>query len=63
MACNMQSPSLECLHCTNPGITIMIRNAINRMGNMRWGCAAMLLGLPLPIVILAFLFGGCNPPR
>jgi hypothetical protein len=29
-------------------------------GNIRWGLAAMLLGLPLPFVILAFLFGGCN---
>ena len=38
----------------------MMRNAIKRVGNMRWGCAAMLLGLPLPFVILAFLFGGCN---
>lgn len=31
-----------------------------RPGSMRWGLAAMLLGLPLPFVILAFLFGGCN---
>ncbi len=31
-----------------------------RDGNIRWGLAAMLLGLPLPLVILAFLFGGCN---
>jgi hypothetical protein len=29
-------------------------------GNIRWGLAAMLLGLPLPFVILAFLFGGCG---
>jgi hypothetical protein len=41
----------------------MLRNAIKRLGNMRWGCAAMLLGLPLPLVILAFLFGGCHPSR
>lgn len=41
----------------------MMRHAIRRLGNMRWGCAAMLLGLPLPFVILAFLFGGCSPPR
>ena len=27
---------------------------------IRWGLAAMLLGLPLPVIILAFLFGGCN---
>jgi hypothetical protein len=29
-------------------------------GSIRWGLAAMLLGLPLPVIILAFLFGGCN---
>jgi hypothetical protein len=38
----------------------MMINRIKRFGNARWGCAAMLLGLPLPVVILAFLFGGCN---
>jgi hypothetical protein len=32
----------------------------NRAGKLRWGLAALLLGLPLPIVILAFLMGGCN---
>jgi hypothetical protein len=31
-----------------------------RKGNLRWGLAAWLVGLPLPIVILALLFGGCN---
>lgn len=41
----------------------MLRNSLKRWGNMRWGCAAMLLGLPLPLIILAFLFGGCNPSR
>jgi hypothetical protein len=38
----------------------MLRKSIRRLGNIRWGCAAMLLGLPLPLVILAFLFGGCG---
>lgn len=39
----------------------MIREHIARAGNVRWGLVAMLLGLPLPIVLLAFLFmGGCN---
>ena len=27
-----------------------------RAGNMRWGFIAMLLGAPLPIILLAFLF-------
>jgi hypothetical protein len=32
-----------------------------RPGNMRWGLIALLLGLPLPIVLIAFLFfGGCR---
>jgi hypothetical protein len=32
-----------------------------RAGNTRWGLIALLLGLPLPIVALAFFFmGGCR---
>ena len=38
----------------------MMLKRIRRFGDAKWGCAAWLLGLPLPIVILAFLFGGCN---
>lgn len=38
----------------------MLRNAVRRAGSMRWGLAALILGLPLPIVLLAFLFGGCR---
>ncbi len=38
----------------------MLRNAIRRAGDTRAGCIALMLGLPLPFVILAFLFGGCN---
>ncbi|CAN5548927.1 hypothetical protein BH10PLA2_BH10PLA2_07130 [soil metagenome] len=38
----------------------MLANGIKRLGNIRWGLAAMLLGLPLPFIILAFLFGGCS---
>lgn len=39
----------------------MFRNTIQRAGNMRWGLIALLLGLPLPIVLIAFLFvGGCR---
>lgn len=34
---------------------------IDRSGNMKWGLIAMLLGLPLPLILLATLFmGGCN---
>jgi len=38
----------------------VLKNGIRRLGNVRWGLAAMLLGLPLPLILLAFLFGGCG---
>jgi hypothetical protein len=39
----------------------MFRDRTAREGNVRWGLVALLLGLPLPIVLIAFLFmGGCN---
>jgi hypothetical protein len=39
----------------------MFRKRIDRAGNARWGLIALLLGLPLPIVALAFFFmGGCR---
>ncbi len=31
-----------------------------RTGKIRYGLAALLLGLPIPIIILAFLMPGCN---
>ena len=34
-----------------------------RKGGVRYGLAAILLGLPLPLVILAFLWGGCSSGR
>ncbi len=34
----------------------MLKKAAERAGNLRWGLIALLLGLPLPFVILAFLF-------
>jgi hypothetical protein len=36
----------------------MLRNSLRRAGNTRWGLIALLLGLPLPLVILAWLFMG-----
>jgi hypothetical protein len=38
----------------------MLRNGLKRVGDLRWGLAAMILGLPLPFVLLACLFGGCR---
>ena len=31
-----------------------------RLGKIRYGLAAMLLGLPLPIILIALLWGGCT---
>ena len=39
---------------------IMLHERLKRLGNIRWGLGAMVLGLPLPFIILAFLFGGCR---
>jgi hypothetical protein len=36
----------------------MMRNAVQRAGNMKWGLIALLLGLPLPIVLLVWLLVG-----
>lgn len=39
----------------------MLNKSEPRPGNARWGLIALLLGLPLPIVLIAFLFvGGCR---
>jgi hypothetical protein len=32
----------------------------DRAGKLSYGCIAWMLGLPLPIVILAFLWRGCD---
>jgi hypothetical protein len=34
-----------------------------RWGKIRYGLAALLLGLPLPIVLIAFLMPGCGGSR
>jgi hypothetical protein len=31
-----------------------------RVGKISYGVIAWLLGLPLPIIIIAFLWGGCR---
>lgn len=31
-----------------------------RTGKIRYGLAAILLGLPLPIILIAFLMPGCG---
>ena len=38
----------------------MFTRTNTRKGDLRWGAAAWLIGLPLPIIILALLFGGCS---
>ena len=32
----------------------------NRFGKIKYGIAAWLLGLPLPIIIIALFFRGCD---
>jgi len=36
----------------------MLTKTVRRVANMRWGLIALLFGLPLPIVILVWLFVG-----
>jgi hypothetical protein len=36
---------------------------MTRWGKIRYGLAALLLGLPLPFVIIAFLMPGCGGSR
>jgi hypothetical protein len=38
----------------------MIRKTVVRAGKVSYGLLALILGLPLPIVIIAFLMGGCR---
>jgi hypothetical protein len=36
------------------------RHERDRAGKIKYGLAAWLLGLPLPIIILALFWGGCD---
>ncbi len=36
------------------------RKQLNRTGKVRYALAFWLLGLPIPLVILALLFRGCD---
>jgi hypothetical protein len=38
----------------------MIRKATQRAGKIKYGIFAWLIGLPLPIVILALFYRGCD---
>jgi hypothetical protein len=39
----------------------MLASGRRRAANLKWGAIAWLIGLPLPIVLLAlFFFNGCN---
>jgi len=37
-----------------------MRRAADRAGKIKYGMVAWLIGLPLPIVILALFWGGCD---
>ena len=38
----------------------MLWNRNQRVADTKWGLIALLLGFPLPVVILFFLCGGCS---
>lgn len=38
----------------------LLKRGMQRLGDVKWGLIALLLGLPLPVVILFFLCGGCG---
>ena len=40
--------------------TSQLRRAADRAGKIKYGLVAWLIGLPLPIIILAFFWGGCD---
>jgi hypothetical protein len=43
---------------------VMLLNQMGRAGDIKWGLVALLFGLPLPLVVIAFLFiGGCPGGR
>jgi hypothetical protein len=40
--------------------TTKLRNAASRAGKIKYGLVAWLIGLPLPVIILALFWGGCD---
>jgi hypothetical protein len=36
------------------------RDDLNRAGKIKYGILAWLIGLPLPIVLIALFLGGCD---
>jgi len=40
--------------------TSRFRKAADRAGKIKYGLVAWLIGLPLPIIILALFWGGCD---
>lgn len=37
-----------------------IKSNTNRSGKVKYGILAWLIGLPLPIILIAFFLGGCD---
>jgi hypothetical protein len=58
------SPANRQTHSTFEGTTkIMakkLHRAADRAGKIKYGIVAWLIGLPLPIIILALFWGGCD---
>ena len=41
----------------------LLEDGKKRLGDLKWGLIAILLGLPLPLILLFFLCGGCSSGR
>lgn len=54
---NSESRTPDLRYYNTPNWAIRQRD---RAGRLSHGCIAWLIGLPLPIVILAFLWRGCD---
>ena len=42
------------------GVPPMTADPMTRAGKIRYAAAAWLLGLPIPIILIALLWGGCT---
>jgi hypothetical protein len=58
------SPANRHIHRTLEGTTRIMAKKLNRAadraGKIKYGIVAWLIGLPLPIIILALFWGGCD---
>jgi hypothetical protein len=58
--CNEKYATPAYMKILNRKRLAMLRSGLKRIGDFRMGLAALILGLPLPFVLLACLMRGCN---